>query len=169
MPYIQLTRGQFALVDDEDYQRLLVFNWQAHLNRSTGKFIAERFLNAVKQPNGKWKNHTITMQEEIMGKRQGLEIDHKNMDTLDNRRSNLRHCTRSQNSCNRGLRSDNSLGVKGVFRNNTGKFTTRVVVNGQRKSVGTFRTLNEAATAYDLAATKHYGEFARHNGIESEG
>ena len=88
------------------------------------------------------------------------QIDHKNMDKLDDRWSNLRATTPSQNCCNRALRPDNVLGTKGVQRKKN-RFRVRIGVDGRRFHIGSFQTLEEAAMAYAEAARKLHQEFAR--------
>lgn len=98
------------------------------------------------------------MHREILKPNEGFETDHINRDRLDNRRSNLRACTTSQNAHNRRLRSDNKTGVMGIwFRKDSRKWTARIVVNGQRKILGCFISKEEAAMAYQQAAQQYYG------------
>jgi len=87
--------------------------------------------------------------------------DHKNHDTLDNRRSNLRKCTYRQNSANRGISKNNVCGYKGVYWN-TGhrKWLARIGVDGKKLCLGDFNSKLEAARAYDIAALRYHGEFA---------
>jgi hypothetical protein len=90
------------------------------------------------------------------------DIDHANRDGLDNRISNLRLCTMSQNQANRKRNRNNTAGAKGVHkRKNNGRFRAYVTINGRRTNIGTFGTLDEATEARTYAAQQLFGEFAR--------
>lgn len=88
-------------------------------------------------------------------------VDHINCDPSDNRWCNLRHATRSQNNANTGARKTNLLGVKGVSQLPSGRFRTEILLNGRRRYLGTFNTIEEASAAYQQAANDHHGEYAR--------
>lgn len=89
------------------------------------------------------------------------EIDHINRDSTDNRFANLRLATSSQNNCNQSMRGDNTSGVKGVSWNKkSGKWHSRIVVNGKYRHLGLFSDLKDAASAYEVAAQQAFGEFA---------
>lgn len=91
----------------------------------------------------------------------GFEIDHRNRVKDDNRLSNLRLCTRSQNNANHKLRSDNITGVRGVyFSRERKKFIAQITVNGITKNLGRFKTISEAAAVAKLARVRCFGEFA---------
>lgn len=92
------------------------------------------------------------------------EIDHRDLNGLNNQRANLRVCSDRENSCNRSKRRGCKFAFKGVFQNRQGRFTATICIErGKRKSVGTFLTLEEAARAYDEAAKFYYGAFAKLN------
>lgn len=94
-------------------------------------------------------------------------VDHINRNGLDNRKENLRIVDRSQNACNSKRRKDASLQYRGVKLNKTdGKFHARISINGKRRHLGSFNTLEEAAKAYDVAAREHRGAFAKLNFAE---
>ena len=87
-------------------------------------------------------------------------VDHKNGDTLDDSLANLRPATKAQQSQNRKYTST----VQGVTRRKgckTNPWMARITIDGKRKVVGYFPTVEEAASAYWEAANEHYGEFAR--------
>lgn len=88
------------------------------------------------------------------------QIDHKNGNTLDNRWKNLREASNAQNMYNRGLRTDNTSGFKGVSKRN-GRYVTQIKVNGKLLYIRGFTTREQAAAAYRQLAIKHHGEFAR--------
>lgn len=89
------------------------------------------------------------------------EVDHKDENGLNNRWSNLRECTHSQNVANQGPRKDNKLGVKGVYRRKSGKYRAQINIMGKRTHLGNFDTLVAATLAYRKAAKKYFGEFAK--------
>lgn len=89
------------------------------------------------------------------------EIDHRNRNMVDNRWTNLREATVSQNRANASLRDDNTSGARGVsWHFPRRKWRARVYIDGKEKHLGLFFTLEEAQTAYAVASKKHYGEFA---------
>jgi hypothetical protein len=92
-------------------------------------------------------------------------LDHINGDRGDNRIANLRECTRSQNQSNRARQSNNTSGFKGVVLHQ-GKWMARVTYRGKTHYFSGFDTAQEAAAAYDIAAVKIHGRFAKINGAE---
>lgn len=94
----------------------------------------------------------------------GLVVDHKNGNKLDNRRNNLRACTHQQNICNQKLRADSTSGFKGVsWDKKRQKWRAYIRLHGKHKSVGRYADKLEAAAAYNREAKRVYGEFARLN------
>lgn len=90
--------------------------------------------------------------------------DHVNRNGLDNRRSNLRACTASQNNFNHGLRSDNTSGFKGVTRvEERLPWRAQIQEHGRHHDLGNYATAEEAARVYDAAAIRLHGAFARLN------
>lgn len=90
------------------------------------------------------------------------QVDHKNLDKADNRWGNLREATNSQNNANRLARKDNVSGVKGVrWCRRDKKWIARIKKDGDRHTLGYFTSLEEAAAAYEAAATKMFGDYAR--------
>jgi hypothetical protein len=94
----------------------------------------------------------------------GLLVDHRNSDSLDNRRTNLRLATHSQNQCNRRKRKNTSSRFRGVyFRKENRKWAAFISVAGKKIFLGYFDSETEAARVYDAAAKKYRGGFARLN------
>lgn len=159
MKQIPLTQGKFALVDDEDFEFLNQFKWQAANFR--GVFYASRKINK----NGKWGN--VFMHRQILGLTDPkVQTDHINGDGLDNQRSNLRACTHSQNQRNKGKYKQNTSGFKGCsWYKRLKKWRVQITVNGKDINVGYFNSKDAAAHAYNEKAKEFHGEFARLNEI----
>ena len=114
--------------------------------------------------NGK----VVHMHREIVSPPDGFVIDHANGNGIDNRRENIRICTISQNVQNSSRRSDNSSGFKGVGWHKNKKWRVQIMVNGRVTHVGMFSDIVDAAKAYNDAAVKCFGEFAKLNEIPQE-
>jgi hypothetical protein len=157
MKEIPLTHGKVALVDDEDFERVNKFKWSAK------KAPQRKLLWYAYRITGRIdRSHPITewLHHFVQGSKQ--QTDHRDGNGLNNQKNNLRRCNSSQNAANRRLNSNNSTGFKGVFALR-GKFIAQVGRSGSRKWIGSFDTAEEAARAYDNAAVKRFGEFARLN------
>jgi len=147
--YIPLTQGRFAIVDAEDYNRLSRYDWFAMNSRQT--CYAYRYSNGT----------ILSMHREIMRAPKGLICDHKNHNGLDNRKCNLRLCTRKQNARNRQARTGCSSRYKGVYWSKRyKKWRARICFNGRRIHLGNFFDEKKAALAYDNKAVELFGEFA---------
>jgi hypothetical protein len=149
---IPLRRGGFALVDDEDFERLSKMKWHV--------------LNGCYAAHG----HGILMHRLIMDVRDNQQIDHINGNGLDNRRCNLRLATKPQNMMNRGAQKRNKSGYKGVYRrvvSNGVKWIANIKFDGKSHNLGSFDTKEQAAQVYNEAAQKHFGQFAWLNKITS--
>ncbi len=92
---------------------------------------------------------------------QGMEIDHINGITTDNRIANLRLATHQQNIVNGRHRKNNTSGKKGVIRHRDGRWRARIHVSGKNVHLGCFTYIENAHHAYMVAARRFFGEFAR--------
>ena len=155
MKTIKLTKGYATIVDDEWYPILSKWAWKIRLSKN--RAYVQR--NAA---GGK----TIIMHRYILMATGNSEIDHINGNSLDNRESNLRFCTRSQNMYNHGPQKNNTTGYKGVcFDKKRGKYMASISANRKQKNIGRFDTAEDAARAYNKAARAMHGEMAWLNDV----
>lgn len=155
MKKIPLTKGYVAIVDDEDYNELSKHKWCADNSSKTNVYALRRVGKKLSR-----------MHNEIIGRKDGLEIDHINGNGLDNRRANLRFCTRSQNRMNGRKNADNTSGYKGVTKSKkspNNPWHAHIKFNGITKHLGNYKTKEDAARAYDAAAKELHGEFCSLN------
>lgn len=158
MKVIPLTQGKFAVVDDSDFRHLKKFSWC--VMRAKNTFYAKR------RAGGKDGGKILLMHREIMKAPEHLDVDHRDGNGLDNRRLNLRLASVSQNLANLRKRSKASSRFKGVsWSKPHKKWRSYIVLNYKQKHLGLFTEEKLAARAYDEAAIRIYGEFARPNFI----
>lgn len=156
--YIQLTQGKQAAVDDTDYEWLNQWKWQATPASYPGEWYARR----AARYNG--KNVSLLMHRFILGATRGSQVDHINANGLDNRRSNIRVVSNTQNQQNRRKRRNCSSLYKGVHMDKSrNRWRAEIKVNGKRISLSYGKNEIELAKVYDKAAIKYFGEFARLN------
>lgn len=147
MKRILLTQNKYTLVDDIDYDDLLQKKWSV-LPTPSGK------LYAITYNSGK----AILMHRYLLKTPKGFDGEHKNGDSLDNRRENLRNATRGQNIANAKLNKRNTSGYKGVsFDKAKKKWKSKIVFNGKSISLGLFHSPQDAALAYKKAAQHYFG------------
>lgn len=158
---IPLSKGLVAIVDAADYQWLSKWKWCAFKAPHQNTYYAMR---KERMPDG--KRRTVRMHRSIMDASADQEIDHKDGNGLNNTRGNLRIATHQQNACNRRLPSHNTSGHRGVsWAKFCQKWQARIQIDGKKKNLGYFATLEEAAQAYNKAAKEFHGEFARLNNV----
>jgi len=154
-------------IDAEELRHLTVYNPETGIMTWTGKGRMQKAGAEIGHIDG--HGYRVAM---IRGKNYQVhrlawlhvhgelpeEIDHVNMNRLDNRLENLRAADRQKNSFNKVAYSNNKLGIKGVhFSQN--RFVSQIMVNGKRIHLGTYKTPEEARSAYIDAANKYFGEF----------
>ena len=155
MKEIPLTQGKVALVDDEDYEKLIKCKWWAAKDCCTYYAKATLQANNIKS--------TISMHRVVMGLGSGdsQKIDHRNNNGLDNRKSNLRLCSDGENARNRKPYIGKSSPYKGVtWHKRIEKWQTRIGFEGKQIHLGYFEEEIEAAIAYNKAAFKHFKSFS---------
>jgi hypothetical protein len=157
MKLIPLTQGQFAKVDDEDFDKFGLMRWHAQWDPDTKTFYA---CGKTRLPDGKYKFRSL--HRLIMNvSDQKIKVDHINHDGLDDQKLNLRTCDNSQNLRNRGsLDSNNTSGYRGVsFYKPNGKWVGKIRVSGRLLHLGYFPDKIDAAEAYAEASKTYFGEF----------
>lgn len=152
---IPLSRGLVTTIDDEDFGLVGQNKWYAITDRN-GKSYAVR---NVKRADG--TSRLLYLHKVICPSPPGMDTDHSDGDSLNNRRSNLRVATRAQNLANGKHRASKS-GYRGVQRNGN-RWNARVTFNGKHKHIGSFATPEAAARAFDAANIAIRGEFAQLN------
>jgi hypothetical protein len=156
--FIKLTYGKWAIMDEIDYPLVKDFRW--FTKHSHGNYYA-----LANPPRRLGIGKIIRMHRLIMGLSSNLQIDHRNRQGLDNRRSNLRLATHAQNQRNGKRPKTNTSGYKGVnWHKLSQKWRACISINNKQKHLGLFNSLSEAIIAYDKAAKKHHGQFANING-----
>lgn len=148
--YVPLTKGYEAVVDAADLPLIANFSWRALVKPNTVYAVC-------KDRNGP-RPRMVLMHRRISGAAEAVEIDHRDKNGLNNRRSNLRDATHEQNSYNRKTHRHNSSGFKGVSRSGR-KWRADIRAAGESRYLGTYDTPESAASAYAQASRTLHGEF----------
>lgn len=146
-------------VDDEDYDYLMQWKWFAIKSKTDDNYFSilrTEYCNIIK------KCRPFVMARTIMKAQKGQIVDHKDRNTLNNQKSNLRFCNKAQNGANRRAWGKSSyLGIN--FKH--GKWEARLRVGKKYLYLGRHTTEKEAALAYNKKAIEVHGEFANLNKI----
>lgn len=163
MKTIELTKGQVALVDDEDFEWLNSFKWHVHKDNYKEKYNHGYYAVRKMRKNG--KEYMQFMHRLIFNiNDSGIMIDHVNGNKLDNRRENLRIATKSENGQNRRKQINNKSGFMGVFwHKGFNKYRAVIMFNGKTLYLGLYICPVKAAKAYDCKALELFGENAKLN------
>lgn len=151
MVTIELSQGKLAIIDAADAPRVERIKWYAS-----------------RTPRGYWyamhgRKPKLLLHRFILDAPDGLFVDHINGDGLDNRRANLRLATPRENTINSRPRK----ALKGVWAQPNGKSVAALTVHGRKVYLGVFDTAEQAACAYDEAARRFFGRFARLNDVKA--
>lgn len=160
--YGRNARGRVTQVDEADYGLAMRYRWRVlEQPREPGRKASGPYaITSLRRPGDGRREKAIFLHVLLMGQ---TGIDHIDGNGLNNRRSNLRPATNSQNKANTGKYLGTS-GFKGVYPNRrTGRWNAQIRVDGHLRNLGTFDDPVEGARAYDAAALEAFGEFARLN------
>lgn len=148
-------KGLYVLVDEEDYDSLLLHSWSVVFNNKT-----QRWQISCSIDNKKIKIHRF-----ILGVNDPtVKVVHLNGNLFDNRRENLLCVTSSQSMSRKVSHVDSNIKYKGVFKNGN-SFKASICVDYDTKYLGQYKTPEEAAKAYNVAAKEYYGELATLNEV----
>jgi hypothetical protein len=162
MTKMKISQDKVTTIDSNDYEILSKYKWYASKDGRNHYEVRTSYWDGEKVKH-------ISMSRFLLDDPEGKQVDHINGDTLDNRRCNLRICEQEENAMNQKKAksyggNECSSQYKGVNKNKkTGKITAYISHNCKRIHLGTFTTEEMAAAAYDEAAIKYFGEFAKIN------
>jgi hypothetical protein len=147
---IMLTRNKFCTIDDDDYELCSKYKWHC-LGTN------DKYLYSARTENGK----TILMHREILNCPNHLCVDHINGNTLDNRKENLRICTKAENNRNCKARSDKKENTpRGIYKRMYG-YESSIRVDKKRIYIGHFKDIKTAILKRNEMMIKYHGKFAR--------
>jgi AP2 domain/HNH endonuclease len=151
--YVPLSRGYEAVIDAVDVPLIEALRWRVHVGKRTAYA-----LHSGPRP----ARCNIFMHRLLMREPDGLRVDHKDGNGLNNRKDNLRPATDQQNSFNSRIPSNNTSGFKGVsWHKRDHKWRARITFGGKRRHLGDFNTPEDAHKAYAKASAELHGEFGR--------
>ncbi len=152
---IKLTRGKYAIVDAEDFEKLNQYKWHCTYN---GYACRSVYISGIKNK----KQVYVFMHNTVCPAPAGKITDHVNRNKLDNRKANLRPATQKQNVWNRRIKKENrKTQYNGImWRRDRKKWRVRLTINGRQRTFGHYDDEIEAAKAYDEMAKKYRGDFA---------
>lgn len=149
-------QGRKFYFDKDDYEKIKDFYWRVHSH----KYVSTRMFNY-----DVGKKTQVQLHRFIMNPLPNQEVNHINHDPFDNRKSNLRIVSTSQNQMNTIISVRNTSGVKGVNWDITSnKWRARICIDGKRISLGCFDSIELASKAREEAEKKYYGEY-RYNSV----
>lgn len=166
MKCIELTQGKVAIVDDEDFENIARFRWQCASSKTHSLLYARR-SQYMGGGAANCKLKLVQMHNLILPPLPGFVVDHIDGDGLNNRRSNLRYATHSQNRANGGAHINSKTGIRGVCYREGRRlpWSASIICGGgtKKRHLGSFSTAEEAKESYITAAKARWGEFVRTN------
>lgn len=153
--------GKYVIVDDESFALVKDIPWTLTKLGYPMKTIFE-----TGKTHSTRKAKTIYLHKLLVDCPKGMVVDHKNLNKLDNRLSNLRVCSHSQNHSNSKLQKNNTSGFKGVTKAKN-KWHARIKLMGKDIHLGNFSSKSSAAKAYNEKALELFGEFSLGNRVKN--
>ena len=141
--------GSSFIIDADDFEIVSDYTWH-NGKRGYPTYNTSRKIGRKIRPL-----HIL-----LVGKNEGMDVDHINGNKMDNRRCNLRICTHQQNTFNQKLRSTNTSGYRGVSKRKTGKYEAYIHCDGKKHNLGLYSSAEEAYEARKKAEIKYFGEYA---------
>jgi hypothetical protein len=164
MKEVPLTQGKVALVDDEDYENVIQHKWSV-LNKNE-RHTSYAIMNVV---NAEGNSSTRSMHRFLMNPPKGRYIDHIDGNGLNNQKANLRVCAQRDNVKNAKKHAASVSQYKGVSPVFTVlKWKAQIQIDEKKIFLGAFDSEAEAARAYNEAAIKYFGAFAKLNILPEE-
>jgi len=152
--YVPLTRGYEAIVDIEDAGMASGYNWYV-------MFCGENLVYAARNERVTGKRKTILMHRVVANPSEKQVVDHRDHNGLNNRKSNLRVCSHTENIRNSRKRLDNTSGYRGVCWNKKlRKWQAEINVNGEVIYLGTFKDIEKAYQAYCKASRRYHKDYS---------
>lgn len=153
--------GYTVLIDDEDYDKIMPYTW--YINQKSLRVSRLVYFQRTYRDKNK-KKCTIVLSRVILGLQlyDGKICDHINGNTLDNRKENLRICSKKENQRNCRKHKDNKTGFKGIYyQKGAKKYHSQISVNSKIIYLGLFNSPVDAHAAYCQASAKYHGDFGR--------
>lgn len=154
--YGHLPDGTTFLFDADLFDKIKDIKWYVSYRKGTGKpiYIIDRY--------------GVPLHQVLFNKKSGFELDHISLDTLDNRRCNVRFCTHQQNQMNQPIQRNNTSGVSGVsYYPARQKYHARIKINQHDIHLGYYDTFQEAVQARNVGMECMFGEYGRYNNVPS--
>jgi hypothetical protein len=152
--YVPLTQGFESVIDSSDIHLIEGFNWYAMRQKQTVYAFRNEIIDG--------KASLVSIHRTIAGHPHGMQVDHRDGNGLNNRKSNLRIATHQQNNLNRRFSEKNSSGLKGVsWCKERNKWLSQIQIAGKSFNLGRFDTKEDAYNAYCAYSKKLHGEFGR--------
>lgn len=159
MELVILSKGFKTIIDKEDYKFVNSFKWYAC--QKDNRYYASRTVRYGNRKDN--KKHHLFLHRILLNAPEGIFVDHINGNSLDNRKNNLRLCSNKENSRNRKIKNK----YKGIKKNlNCKTWSARITVDQIELYLGCFKNDIDAAMAYNEAAIKYFGKFAKLNDVK---